>query len=190
MDYDYIEELVRKTKNNDENAKEKLIEEFTPFIVNLSLKSSIYGYEFEDIKNECYKILLKCLYSYKPETHRFIAYASNSIKNGICTIARKSKRRCMCDGIEALSIYDDGMDNIGSKELNVEDMICTNAEYETLNAVINTLKPEEKELVKFIFFNENSTKEYANIKSICYSTALQRKSAVLNKLSKNFKISF
>ncbi|CAI3221979.1 Sigma-70 region 2 domain-containing protein [Clostridium neonatale] len=190
MDYDYIEMLVLQAKNQDYNAKEKLVDEFTPFIVNHALKSFIYGYEFEDIKSECYKILLKCISSYNSETHRFISYATNSIKNGICTIARKSKRRCVCDGIEALSIHDDGMENMGSKELNLEDVVCNNAEYEALNTIINKLSSEEKELINFIFFNENTTKEYASLKNICYSTALQRKSTILNKLSKNLKIYF
>ena len=51
MDYDYIEMLVLQAKNQDYNAKEKLVDEFTPFIVNHALKSFIYGYEFEDIKS-------------------------------------------------------------------------------------------------------------------------------------------
>lgn len=190
MDYDYIEMLVLKAKNQNHDAKEKLIDEFTPFIVNHALKSFIYGYEFEDIKSECYKILLKCIYSYNPETHRFISYATNSIKNGICTIARKTKRRCICDGVEALSIHDYGMENLDSKESNLEDVVCSNAEYEALNNIINELNSDEKELINFIFYNENTTKEYANLKSICYSTALQRKNTLLNKLSKNLKIYF
>ena len=32
MDYDYIEMLVLQAKNQDYNAKEKLVDEFTPFI--------------------------------------------------------------------------------------------------------------------------------------------------------------
>lgn len=77
-----------------------------------------------------------------------------------------------------------------SKELNLEEVVCNNAEYEALNTIINKLSSEEKELINFIFFNENTTKEYASLKNICYSTALQRKSTVLNKLSKNLKIYF
>lgn len=82
------------------------------------------------------------------------------------------------------------MENLDSKESNLEDVVCSNAEYEALNNIINELNSDEKELINFIFFNENTTKEYANLKSICYSTALQRKNTLLNKLSKNLKIYF
>lgn len=57
MNYDYIEDLVRKSKDGDEVSKEKLIEEFRPFIFNLSKRTFIPGYDFDDFKNECYRIL-------------------------------------------------------------------------------------------------------------------------------------
>ena len=83
MNYDYIESLVRQSKDGDINSKEKLLEEFKPFIINISKRTFIYGYEFEDIINECYRILLKCISLYKIENHRFVAYATNGIKNNI-----------------------------------------------------------------------------------------------------------
>ena len=51
MDYDYIEKLVSDCKNGDKNSKEKLIEEFKPYIINISKRTFIYGYEFEDLMN-------------------------------------------------------------------------------------------------------------------------------------------
>lgn len=45
MNYDYIERLVKSTKAKNEKSKEKLIEEFRPFIMNLSKKTFINGYE-------------------------------------------------------------------------------------------------------------------------------------------------
>ena len=51
MDYDYIEKLVSSCKDGDKDSKEKLIEEFRHFMVNLSKRTYIYGYEFEDLMN-------------------------------------------------------------------------------------------------------------------------------------------
>ena len=59
MNYDYIESLVIKSKDGDEESKEKLVNEFKPFIINLSKRTFIHGYEFQDIMNECYRILFK-----------------------------------------------------------------------------------------------------------------------------------
>lgn len=77
MNYDYIENLVIKSKDGDEESKEKLVNEFKPFIINLSKRTFIHGYDFEDIMNECYRILFKCVSYYKPNTQRFVAYATN-----------------------------------------------------------------------------------------------------------------
>ena len=74
MNYDYIEDLVIKSKSGDEVSKEKLIEEFRPFIFNLSKRTFIPGYDFDDFKHECYRILFKCISLYKTESHRFVRF--------------------------------------------------------------------------------------------------------------------
>ena len=39
MNYDYIENLVIKSKDGNEESKEKLANEFKPFIINLSKRT-------------------------------------------------------------------------------------------------------------------------------------------------------
>lgn len=90
MDYNYIENLVRLSKAGDEYSKEELVKEFKPFIINISKKTFTNGYEFEDIMNECYKILFKCISLYRTETHRFVDYATNGINNNINDLIRKN----------------------------------------------------------------------------------------------------
>ena len=72
MNYDYIESLVIKSKDGNEEAKEKLVNEFKPFIINLSKRTFIHGYEFEDIMNECYRILFKCVSYYNSFSPLFL----------------------------------------------------------------------------------------------------------------------
>lgn len=55
MDFNYIEVLVTKCKNNNEAAKEKLAAEFRPLIYNISKRTFIDGYNVHDIQQECYK---------------------------------------------------------------------------------------------------------------------------------------
>ena len=54
MNFEYIEELVTKCKNDDKLSKEKLAVEFRPFILNLSKRTFIDRYEPQDIQNQCY----------------------------------------------------------------------------------------------------------------------------------------
>lgn len=51
MDYDYVENLVKKSKANDKTAQEELLKEFEPFIINISSKVHLNGYDFDDIKS-------------------------------------------------------------------------------------------------------------------------------------------
>ncbi len=190
MDYDYIEALVVKAKNGDTIAKEKLIAEFKPYILNISKRTFIYGYELQDIQSECYHIFFKCLAMYNVDTHRFVAYATNGIKNSISYLIEKNKNRSSAEGIEAFSLYDEVKDKLLSEETTMEDVICDNAEYEVLNNVLNKLNEDEKDLINFVFFKENTTKNYAKAKNMCYSTALLKRKTILNKICNDFKISF
>ena len=49
MNYDYIESLVIKSKDKEPEATNKLINEFTPYIINISKKTFIQSYTYEDI---------------------------------------------------------------------------------------------------------------------------------------------
>jgi len=53
------------------------------YTFNISKKTFIDGYEIHDIQNQCYETLFKCVSFYNLEKHRFVAYASNSIRNNI-----------------------------------------------------------------------------------------------------------
>lgn len=104
MDYSYIENLVKLSKSEDEYSKEKLAEEFRPFIINIAKKTFIHGYDFEDIINECYKTLFRCILLYKTENHRFVAYATNGIKNNINDLIRNTLKNNKISGASALTI--------------------------------------------------------------------------------------
>ena len=64
------------------------------------------------------------------------------------------------------------------------EALCTKCDYEELRFAINNLTAAEKELIKFVFFKNNTVRTYANQKNMCYSTASQRKKVALTKLSK------
>ncbi|GAA0077254.1 sigma-70 family RNA polymerase sigma factor [Clostridium sp. CTA-5] len=184
MDYNYIENLVRKSKDGDKLSKEKLIEEFRPFILNLSKRTFIDGYDLYDVQNECYKNLLKCLKSYNLEKHRFVAYATNGIKNNINDLIKRSKNRSSTEGYEALTLCDNLEHTLPSDNSNLEDILCDKCAFQTLRLAINNLSEEEKELIDFVFFKNNTIKLYSDLKDMCYSTAVNRKTNALRKINK------
>lgn len=183
MDYGYIENLVSSSKLGDEKSKELLVNEFKPFIINLSKKTFINGYDKYDIQSECYKILFYCLDRYNTESHKFVGYAINAIKNQLSSLIKKSINRSSSEGNEALFLYENLENTLFSNELNLEDSFCQKCDNEKLNHILNNLNENEKELIQYIFFKNNTVRTYAFSKNMCYSTAISKKNNVLKKIS-------
>ena len=190
MNFEYIEDLVFKCKNGDMISKEKLAEEFRPLILNISKRTFIDGYEMHDLQSECYQSLFKCVSLYNLEKHRFVAYATNAIKNNINDLIKKIRTRSSTEGNEALSLRDDVEKDLPSQDISLEDLLCDECDYEDLRLAINNLNKEEKELIDFIFFKNNTIRTYAYIKNMCYSTATQRKNVTLKKILNHISLSY
>lgn len=182
MDFNYIESLVCKCKNGDMISKEKLANEFRPLIINISKRTFIDGYDRNDIKNECYHSLFKCLSLYNLEKHKFVAYATNAIKNNMNDLIKHIKTRSSTNGNDALSLHADVEKNLPSQDMSLEDLFCDKCDSEDLKLAINNLTEEEKELIDFIFFKNNTIQDYAYYKNMCYSTACLKKKIILKKI--------
>lgn len=184
MDFEQIEHLVLAAKAGELKAKEKLMFEFTPLIRNLSSKSFVHGYDSDDLQNECYKTLFKCISFYNCENHRFVGYATNAIKNTINNLIKVSVRRSSTEGAKAL-IMDERMENklIEDDEL-LEDKICNLAYNSSIKDFISELNDKDKEIINFVFFEEKQLKEYSALKEIRYTTVVNRKNTALKNLKK------
>jgi RNA polymerase sigma factor (sigma-70 family) len=187
MDFIKIENLVILSKKGDNKAKEELVEAFTPFILNLTKKSYVNGFEFEDLKNECYKTLFKCVQLYNPERHRFVAYATNAIKNSINHLIRVSIRRDDSEGPRTL-VLDDKLDQVLCCDMNfIDDKLCKTSFNKDLRTSINQLTTDEQQLIDYVFFKGYTLKGYATFMGISYNRAITMKFNVLNKMKKNMK---
>lgn len=186
MDYEYIENLVSASKSGSKKAKEDLALEFTPLINSICRRTFIYGYERSDIRNECFTTLFYSIDKYRLEAHRFIAYATNAIKNNINDLIKKTVKQNGLNNFLPLSLYDDTLDFLPSNENNLEENLCLLNDYNELSFIINNkLNDQEKQLILFLFFNKNTLTNYANCKKISYVAASKRKKKVLNKLKSN-----
>ncbi|OOM78997.1 RNA polymerase factor sigma-70 [Clostridium puniceum] len=190
MNFNEIEALVASAKAENKLSKEKLAEEFKPFIINLSNKTFINGYDRQDIQNECYRILFKCVSIYNLEKHRFVAYATNGIKNSINDLITKSVNRSSSEGCEALILSDNLEHTLPSTAAALDDLLCNKANSELLKQSFNNLTEDEKELIIFVYFKNNPLKTYAYWKNMCYSTATKKKKTILNKMKQHLSISY
>lgn len=182
MDYTYIEELVKKAKANDEVAKKLLYSEFKPFIINLAKKTYIPQYDLNDIINECYISLFKCLKLYNPSTHRFVAYATFGIKNNLNYLIRKSLSSNHHNKNTDLSFNDNLDSYLITDNFDVCESLMHTDNIRLTSDAISKLTSTEKELIDFIFLKNNTIKKYAELKCISYSLAAKRKYDTLKKL--------
>ena len=187
MNYDTIENLVTQAKLGDEKAKESLVKEFTPFIINLSKKSFISSYEPADVKNECYKTLFKCVSLYNPDKHRFVAYATNAIKNSVNHLIRVSVRRSGSEGPGAFNLNGKLGNTLFTQIDDLDDLLFTGINKAKLHSLVGNLTLLERELINYIYFKGCSLKKYSELKGIPYTTAVSRKTSILKKLKKDFQ---
>lgn len=182
MDYRHIESLLLSAKNEDISSIEKLIEKFTPLIKSLCNKTYLTNYTKEDLQEECYLTLLKCIRTYNPESHRFVAYATNAIKNNLNYLIRKNlihKEITSQDCLTSTGSLDDL--NLSSKNKIDEELLHSHTKKSILEA-IETLSYEEKELFIYVLLKKNTLKSYSELKNISYSRTSKIKSKVLKTI--------
>jgi len=179
LDYDYVENLVKKSKANDKTAQEELLKEFEPFIINISSKVHLNGYDFDDIKSECYKSIAKCLLLYDENKHRFVAYSINAIKNNLKDLVKCNLKKSSIASSNLIHLTDELQK---SEEIDLDELIMNKIDCDILKASLKTLTSEEQELINFIFIKGYSLKAYSELKNISYSKVYKDKQIILNKI--------
>ena len=188
MNYSQIESLVQSSKQGNPTSKELLAEAFKPFILSISKRTFINGYDFYDIQNECFKILFNCVTLYKPENNKFVAYATSGIKKSLNDLIKKSKNRSHAEGHEAL-ILCGYLEHILPSEIpTTEEILCEKADYEIVISALNRLPSKEKGLITYVFLENNTVRAYAALHNINYSTAIFIKNNALKILSEEIKM--
>lgn len=188
MDYIQIESLVKSSKQGNPDSKELLAQAFKPFILKISQRTFINGYDFYDIQNECFKILFHCLSLYKTENNRFVAYATSGIRKSLNDLIKKSKNRSHAEGNEALILSGSLEHVLASETPTIEEILCEKADYEIVISALSKLPQKEKDLITYVFIKQNTVREYAKLININYTTAIYIKNNALKILSQEIKI--
>lgn len=101
----------------------------------------------------------------------------------------KIMRKLQVISIEELRDNEDvrGIDIIGDKQCNVEKEVYKKIEIEKLKEALLSLNDAEYKLIKNVFFDEKTIREYAEIIGLPYSTIQYKKIQILKKLKKLLK---
>ena len=188
MNYTQIESLVQSSRQGNHTSKELLAEVFKPFILSISKRTFINGYDFYDVQSECYKILFNCVSLYKPETNKFVAYATSGIKKSLNDLIKKSKNRSHAEGHEALILCGYLEHLLPSEIPTTEEVLCEKADYEIVISALSKLPSKEQELITYVFLENNTVRAYAALHNVNYSTAIFIKNNALKILFEEIKI--
>lgn len=182
-----LEELALKAQNGDTKSLEDLIIYFKPYIIKQARCTYVKGYEMEDLIQIGYVSLIKAIGMYKPLSKNFNYYALASIKRNFYYLIRQQVRHnseysMEFQTSEGLTLADSIEDNF-----NLEEDYLKKETYQKLKESLKLLNKEEKEIIKWIYFDRKSLKEYASLKGITYAQGRYKIKHALDKLRKSFK---
>ena len=123
-----------------------------------------------------------CIKLYNPEKHRFVAYATNGIKNNLKDLISKHKRRSSSEGSEALTFTNKLEHILLSEEGCIDENLYLAVDYNLVRIAINELEPLEKELITFVYLNNRTVKEFSKLKNITYNAAIPLKNMALDNM--------
>ena len=191
-------DYIIRSLNNDEYAKNKLIEHNLRLVVYLAKRYEGTGYDLEDLVSIGTIGLIKGINSYKLDKNiKLATYASRCIDNEILMFLRKNKRRKA-----ELSFEDNLSYDAEGNELHLEDILGTEPDivtkgledelnYNLLHEELERLNDRDKKIIILrygLFGNKEMTQkdvaEYLNI-SQSYISRIEKK--VIKKLKSVIK---
>lgn len=177
-----LEELALKAQSGDKKSLEDLIKYFKPYIIRQAHLTYVKGYEMEDLIQIGYVSLIKAIKMYNPSNKNFNYYALASIKRNFYYLIRQESRHnaeysMEFETGEGLTLVDYIEDNF-----NLEEEYLKKETYKELRQAIKKLNNEEKEIIKWVYFDRKSLKEYTQLKGITYNQGRYRLQVVLKNL--------
>ena len=123
------------------------------------------------------------------ETHRFVAYATNGIKNSINSLIRSSLNNDNRISQSLFVPFDNFIEQTCSSPLpHTEDLILGLYDKECLKYALSQLTEDEMELITHVFFKNKTMKSYTDKKCVSYSYGVKKKKHILDKLFMHINI--
>ena len=76
------------------------------------------------------------------------------------------------------------IDNIADESVDVEKIVETQMMIEAVRNAISKLNDEEKDIIERLYFNDETVRSVAKLKSITHPALIKRRNKILEKLKK------
>ena len=188
-------ELLQRTANGDNAAKDKLVEHNLRLVVFLAKKFESSGIDMEDLVSVGTIGLIKAINSFKAEKQiKLATYASRCIENEILMYLRKlSKRKSELSLDEPLNVDGEGnelllADILGTDSDAIYTHVESQVERQLLEEGLSRLSKREQQIIEMRFgldgADERTQKEVADLLGISQSYISRLEKKIINRLKR------
>ena len=188
-------ELLQRTADGDNAAKDKLVEHNLRLVVFLAKKFESSGIDMEDLVSVGTIGLIKAINSFKAEKQiKLATYASRCIENEILMYLRKlSKRKAEMSLDEPLNVDGEGnelllADILGTDSDAIYTHVESQVERQLLEEGLSRLSKREQQIIEMRFGldgeDERTQKEVADLLGISQSYISRLEKKIINRLKR------
>ena len=164
---------------------EEIIKRYTPFVIKTARSIYVKGQEVEDLIQIGQASIIKAVNMYDTErANAFTTYVFNTIRRTLYLLIRRSVKDAKCCSLQSLNNEGCELIDVLAGEEDIEEDMVKKEEKVMLTRALGKLNEQEREIIRWFYFERRSLGDYASLKGICYKAAGDRKKKALMKLKK------
>lgn len=166
-----IEELIKKAKEGDKESIISIIEKYKKYVFKKAYNYHVPGYEYEDLVQHGYLSIIKAIHMYKLGSNSYNGYFINAINTNLAALLKGEIKHYR-------EIPDENILNKDERyDFTIEDEMIAYEEVKELYTALDKLDPEEREIIKRYYINDESFAEIASDMNLGYdrTTYLRRR---------------
>lgn len=178
-----MKNLIIKAKQGDKNALEEILKNFKPLINNTAMSFYIYGYEDEDIKQLAILAIIKAVDKFDITlSDSFPSYVKETVRNTIYKEIDKATKVYFKDKIsKEIATFID-VKEIVDENTNIQEDYIKKEGKKDLEKAIGLLEEDERNLLKYLYIERKTLKDYAEKNNLEYYKARYIKDKIIKKL--------
>lgn len=166
----------------------KVLVDYDSMLYQLANKTTINGYETDDIMQELRLVAVDCVNKYDESVGQFSTYLYKSCLHRIYRLRNVNKHNELSLDNEIPG--GDGetfLDTLESQELNPEQQMLADEKEETIQHILQQLPPDDYTIINGLFYENLTQSEVAEMLGRSQSYVAKQQTRIFSKLRKEFE---
>lgn len=183
-----MKEKLIKAKAGDKKEIQEIIEMFNPLLTKTTISFYIKGLEKSDIKQIATIALIKAIKNFDTErSDSFPSYAKISVQNMLIREMKKAENKYYKEKINSEINEVFNIEELKSKDIDVNEKLIKKEESYNLSKIVNSLKDEDKAIIKALYIDKIKIKDYSKENNIEYNNLVYKKNKILKYIREEYK---